>query len=148
MAVDEGAVEQVALPETMLGVVHKEVVRCAAAEALVAAAGVQTQQMVAKRFHVQRPKPPDFDVQRHILTHGILADSSSASHPRRHIVQRTILLQAAGGGRRKKLGAAIDGRLPRGFGVKRLMDLRMAWSDQWSALGLKDPAQATFSSAI
>jgi hypothetical protein len=44
--------------------------------------------------------------------------------------------------------AAIDGRLPRGFGVKRLMDLPMAWSDQWSALGLKDPAQATFSSAI
>ena len=38
--------------------------------------------------------------------------------------------------------AAIDGRLPRGFGVKRLMDLPMAWSDQWSALGLKTPAQA------
>ena len=37
---------------------------------------------------------------------------------------------------------AIDGRLPRGFGVKRLMDLPMAWSDQWSALGLKPPAQA------
>jgi len=33
--------------------------------------------------------------------------------------------------------AAIDGRLPRGFGIKRLMDLPMAWSDQWSALGLK-----------
>ena len=28
---------------------------------------------------------------------------------------------------------AIDGRLPRGFGAKRLMDLPMAWSDQWSA---------------
>ena len=38
--------------------------------------------------------------------------------------------------------AAIDGRLPRGFGIKRLMDLPMAWSDQWSALGLKAPAQA------
>ena len=38
--------------------------------------------------------------------------------------------------------AAIDGRLPRGFGVKRLMDLPMAWSDQWSALGLTTPAQA------
>jgi site-specific DNA recombinase len=37
--------------------------------------------------------------------------------------------------------AAIDGRLPRGFGVKRLMDLPMGWSDQWSALGLKAPAQ-------
>ena len=32
--------------------------------------------------------------------------------------------------------AAIDGRLPRGFGVKRLMELPMAWPDQWSALGL------------
>ncbi len=38
--------------------------------------------------------------------------------------------------------AAIDGRLPRGFGVKRLMDLPTAWSDQWSALGLNAPAQA------
>jgi site-specific DNA recombinase len=36
--------------------------------------------------------------------------------------------------------AAIDGRLPRGFGVKRLMDLPIARSDQWSALGLKAPA--------
>ena len=35
--------------------------------------------------------------------------------------------------------AAIDGRLPRGFGVKRLMDLPMAWHDQWSALGLRAP---------
>jgi DNA invertase Pin-like site-specific DNA recombinase len=38
--------------------------------------------------------------------------------------------------------AAIDGRLPRGFGVKRLMDLPTAWSGQWSALGLSAPAQA------
>ena len=38
------------------------------------------------------------------------------------------------------LAAAIDGRLPRGFGVKRLMDLPMAWSAQWTALGLKAPA--------
>jgi len=35
--------------------------------------------------------------------------------------------------------AATDDRLPRGFGVKRLMDLPVAWSDQWSALGLKAP---------
>jgi hypothetical protein len=34
------------------------------------------------------------------------------------------------------VSAEIDGRLPRGFGVKRLMDLPMAWPDQWSALGL------------
>ena len=37
--------------------------------------------------------------------------------------------------------AAIDGRLPRGFGVKRLMDLPTAWHDQWSALGLRAPAE-------
>jgi site-specific DNA recombinase len=37
--------------------------------------------------------------------------------------------------------AAIEGRLSRGFGVKRLMDLPMGWSDQWSALGLKAPPQ-------
>jgi hypothetical protein len=37
-------------------------------------------------------------------------------------------------------GAAIDGRLPRGFGVKRLMDLPMVWSQQWTALGLAPPA--------
>jgi hypothetical protein len=33
--------------------------------------------------------------------------------------------------------AAIDGRLPRGFGLTRLVDLPIAWSDQWAALGLK-----------
>jgi site-specific DNA recombinase len=38
--------------------------------------------------------------------------------------------------------AGIEGRLPRGFGAKRLMDLPMAWSDQWSRLGLKAPVQA------
>jgi hypothetical protein len=37
--------------------------------------------------------------------------------------------------------AAIDGRLPRGFGVKRLMELPMTWPDQWSALGLRAPAE-------
>jgi len=36
---------------------------------------------------------------------------------------------------------AIDGRLPHGFGVKRLMDLPMAWPNQWSALGLTAPAE-------
>jgi hypothetical protein len=39
---------------------------------------------------------------------------------------------------RKTLAASIDGRLPR---VKRLMDLPMAWPDQWSALGLRAPAE-------
>ena len=36
--------------------------------------------------------------------------------------------------------AAIDGRLPRGFGLKRLMDLPPDWSSQWETLGLFPPA--------
>ena len=35
--------------------------------------------------------------------------------------------------------AAINGRLPRGYGLKRLVDLPMAWPDQWRALGLEEP---------
>ena len=38
--------------------------------------------------------------------------------------------------------AAIGGRLPRGFCVKRLTDLPMLWSEQWRALGLQAPIQA------
>ena len=38
--------------------------------------------------------------------------------------------------------AAVEGRLPRGSGLKRLVDLPMAWRDQWRALGLQAPAQA------
>ena len=33
--------------------------------------------------------------------------------------------------------AAVEGRLPRGYGLKRLVDLPMAWPDQWRALGLE-----------
>ena len=36
--------------------------------------------------------------------------------------------------------AAADGRLPRGHGVSRLVDLPMAFADQWSTLGLVRPA--------
>jgi site-specific DNA recombinase len=36
--------------------------------------------------------------------------------------------------------AAVDGRLPRGYGLKCLVDLPMAWPDQWRALGLAAPA--------
>jgi hypothetical protein len=36
--------------------------------------------------------------------------------------------------------AAVEGRLPRGYGLKRLVDLPMAWPDQWRALGLDVPA--------
>jgi DNA invertase Pin-like site-specific DNA recombinase len=38
------------------------------------------------------------------------------------------------------VAAAMEGRLPRGFGSKRLMDLPTVWSHQWDALGLKAPA--------
>jgi hypothetical protein len=38
--------------------------------------------------------------------------------------------------------AAVDGRLPRGFGAKRLLDLPLMWADQWTALGLTAPVQA------
>jgi hypothetical protein len=37
---------------------------------------------------------------------------------------------------------AVEGPLPRGFGLKRLVDLPMAWPDQWRALGLQAPARA------
>jgi hypothetical protein len=38
--------------------------------------------------------------------------------------------------------AVVEGRLPRGYGLKRLVDLPMAWPDQWRALGLgKRPTQ-------
>src|ERR1700691_882195 len=35
--------------------------------------------------------------------------------------------------------AAIEGNLPRGFGVTRLTDLPMAWSEQWKAIGIAAP---------
>jgi site-specific DNA recombinase len=38
--------------------------------------------------------------------------------------------------------AAVEGRLPRGFGLTRLIDLPIVWSDQWEALGLKAPGRA------
>src|ERR1700729_4204131 len=38
------------------------------------------------------------------------------------------------------LKAAVEGRLPRGFGLKRFVDLPMAWPDQWRALGLQASA--------
>jgi site-specific DNA recombinase len=42
----------------------------------------------------------------------------------------------------KIVKAAVEGRLPRGFGLKRLVDLPMAWPDQWRTLGLQAPTQA------
>ena len=37
--------------------------------------------------------------------------------------------------------AAVEGRLPRGFGLKQLVDLPMAWPDQWRALELQAPTR-------
>jgi len=36
----------------------------------------------------------------------------------------------------------MEGRLPRGFSVRRLTDLPMAWSEQWRAVGLREPIKA------
>jgi site-specific DNA recombinase len=38
--------------------------------------------------------------------------------------------------------AATEGRLPRGFGLMRLVDLPLAWPEQWRALELEPPARA------
>jgi len=38
--------------------------------------------------------------------------------------------------------AGVEGRLPRGLGVKRLMDLPLIWADQWATLGLREPVKA------
>jgi Domain of unknown function (DUF6398) len=35
-----------------------------------------------------------------------------------------------------------EGRLPRGFGLTRLIDLPIAWTDPWEALGLRAPELA------
>ena len=37
--------------------------------------------------------------------------------------------------------AALNGRLPRGFGIKRLLDLPVVWPEQWTRLGLEAPAR-------
>ena len=39
--------------------------------------------------------------------------------------------------------AAVEGRLPRGFTVKRLTDLPMLWSEQWRAVGLREPTSGS-----
>ena len=38
--------------------------------------------------------------------------------------------------------AAVEGRLPRGYGLKRLIDLPLAWPDQWRTPGLETPRRA------
>ena len=36
--------------------------------------------------------------------------------------------------------AAVDGALPRGYGLSRFIDLPADWNDQWRVLGLQQPA--------
>ncbi|MFZ0600225.1 MAG: recombinase family protein, partial [Roseiarcus sp.] len=84
-----------------------------------------------------------FDAQRwldELSTGSHLTIESLAAHESKteRWIRRTLSLAFLSPGLVK---AAIDGRLPRGFGVKRLMDLPMAWPDQWSALGLRAPAE-------
>ena len=43
--------------------------------------------------------------------------------------------------------AAMEGRLPRGFSVKRLTDLPMLWSEQWHSIGLQQPISASASAS-
>ena len=38
--------------------------------------------------------------------------------------------------------AAVEGRLPRGYGLKRRVDLPLAWPDQWRTLELETPPRA------
>jgi hypothetical protein len=47
----------------MRSVMHEEVVRHSAAEALVPTARIEPQQMVAKSFHVRGPEPSDFNIE-------------------------------------------------------------------------------------
>jgi len=37
--------------------------------------------------------------------------------------------------------AAIEGALPRGFGIKRLIELPPAWAEQWRAIWLRRPVE-------
>jgi hypothetical protein len=37
--------------------------------------------------------------------------------------------------------AALEGLFPRWFSVKRLTELPMLWSEQWRAVGLREPIQ-------
>src|ERR1700683_1588563 len=59
LAVDECAVDEVALAEAVFGVTDEEVVRHAAAKAQMPAARIKAQEVVAKRFLVRWPQPPE-----------------------------------------------------------------------------------------
>ncbi len=60
LAVDKRPVDEVALAEAVFGITGKKLVRHPAAEAHMPAVRVKADQMVAKRFFVGQPKPPDF----------------------------------------------------------------------------------------
>jgi hypothetical protein len=60
LAVDERPVDEVALAEAVFGVTDKEFVGHAAAETQMSAARVKAEKMMAKRFFVRQPEPPEF----------------------------------------------------------------------------------------
>jgi hypothetical protein len=73
--------------------------------------------------------------------------SKSCSPPampsqRSRALRGCVVEEAVSGGAPDIVKAAIEGRLPRGFGLKRLVELPMAWPHQWRTLGLQAPAQA------
>jgi hypothetical protein len=39
----------------------------------------------------------------------------------------------------KLVEAAVDGMLPRGYGLSRFLNLPSSWDDQWRVLGLRNP---------
>src|ERR1700733_2047215 len=59
LAVDERAVDEVALAEATFGVTREELVRHAAAEAQMPTARVEAEEMMAERFFIRRPEPPE-----------------------------------------------------------------------------------------
>jgi hypothetical protein len=82
-------------------------------------------------------------IRRHDLNWTLLSDSrltleSLASREDKTVrsIQMTVSLAFLAP---EIVRAAVEGRLPRGFGLKRLVDLPMAWPHQWRRLGLQAP---------
>jgi hypothetical protein len=71
-------------------------------------------------------------------------DSASPSGERRHVTAlfADMVGFTATSERLGEEGTFALIQPPRGFGLKRLVDLPMAWPDQWRTLGFQAPAQA------
>ena len=68
-------------------------------------------------------------------------DAREGQAGRSWVAERFVVPMKPGNAGRGKGPQFRTDALPRGLGAKRLMDLPMAWSDQWSALGLKASAE-------